>query len=79
MTDMNTYLSQKVREARGGQSYRQFAPKCGLSYTYLQRIEEGISARGKPISITLCTLAKLVQGGVEIDYEQLMAARMCEK
>ena len=74
MENKNKYLSQQVREARGSQSLRQFAEKCGVSPAYLQKIERGISTRGKPLSITLCTLAKLMRGGVEIDYERLMAS-----
>lgn len=73
MKDSNRYLSQKVREARGNRSLRQFSEKCGVSHAYLQKLEQGVSHRGLPICITLQTLDKLVQGGAEIDYEQLMA------
>ena len=77
MKNGSGYLSQKVREARGEQTLRQFAQKCGLSPAYIQKIERGIS-RGKPCSITVLTLARLVNSGVEIDYNQLMTASLSE-
>jgi len=64
-----------VREARGTQSVREFAKKCGISYAYLTKIEVGLN-RGKPLSITLSTLTKLVKAGIEIDYEELMEAEI---
>lgn len=73
----NRYLSQKLREARGGQSLRDFGQKCGISHAYLAKIEIGVS-RGNPVRITVRTLAKLVQGGVKIDYDYLIAASLYE-
>ena len=75
MDDESRYISQKVREARGSQSLRQFSQKCGISHAYLAKIERGIS-RGSPVHVTIYTLAKLVNAGVEIDYDQLMAASL---
>ena len=77
MTNGSGYLSQKVREARGEQTLREFAQKCGLSSAYVLKIEKGVS-RGKPISITVHTLAKLVDCGVEIDYNKLITASLRE-
>ena len=78
MTDESRYLSQKLKEARGKQSLRQFSQKCGISHAYLAKIERGLY-RGKPISVSVHTLAKLVNSGIEIDYEQLIAASLHEK
>ena len=65
------YISKKVKEARGGLSYREFAKKCGLSHAYLQRIETGLFG-SKPPSITLSTLCKLVHAGIITNPEQLI-------
>ena len=73
------YLSQMVREARGGQSLRVFAKECGISHSYLRKIEFGVSSRGKSLQVTLHTLAKLKRAGVKIDFEQLMASVLSEK
>ena len=70
------YLSQRVREARGDLSLREFAKRCGISAAYVQKIE-GASYK-KPKLISINTLAKLIRGGVKIDFEQLMAATMSE-
>ena len=75
MNSENSYLSQKVREARGKQSLREFGQKCGISHAYLAKIERGIS-RGTPVRITVHTLAKLVNGGVEIDYDYLISVSL---
>jgi len=78
MRNINSYLSQQVKEARGQESFRQFSVKCGISPTYLIQIE-GVSYRGKPISITLETLTKLIRAGVKIDYDKLVAASVPEE
>ena len=65
------YLSARVREARGELSFRKFSEICDISSAYIQKIESGIS-RGKSFSITLDTLARLVHGGVKIDYDLLI-------
>ena len=75
MNAENRYLSQKLREARGGQSFRDFSQKCGISHAYLANIERGTS-RGSPVRITIHTLAKLVQAGIKIDYDYLIAASL---
>lgn len=75
MITESTYLSQKVREARGSRSLRDFSQKCGLSHAYLEKIEKGIS-RGTPVRVTVHTLAKLINGGVEIDYDELIAVSL---
>ena len=72
-----SYVSQRVREVRGNQSLRDFSKKCGLSHAYLRKIEHGIS-RGKPLSITLSTLGKLMRAGVIKDYDRLIAAILSE-
>ena len=77
MNAENRYLSQKLREARGGQSLRDFSQKCGLSHAYLAKIERGVS-RGSPVRITVHTLAKLIQAGVKIDCNYLLAASLHE-
>ena len=75
MNAESRYLAQKVREARGSQSLREFGRKCGFSHAYIAKIERGTS-RGKPFSVPIHTLAKLVNSGVEIDYEQLISASL---
>ena len=78
MVTKNSYLSQRVRAARGKESLRDFSKKCGISHAFLRSIETGISNRGKPLNITIYTLAKLVNSGVEIDYGLLIEACLHE-
>jgi len=78
MITESIYLSQKVREARGSQSLRDFSQKCGISHAYLGKIEKG-SSRGAPVRVTVHTLAKLINSGVEIDCDQLIAISLNKK
>ena len=75
MNSESRYLSQKVKEARGCQSLRRFSQKCGLSHGYIAKIERGIN-KGSPVRITVHILAKLISGGVEIDFDYLIAASL---
>ena len=74
----NNYLSEKVREARGKLSFRQFSVKCRLSHAYIQRIECGVNSRDKPLCITIHTLAKLIRCGVKIDLDYMMSIAIAE-
>ena len=65
------YISKIVREVRGDLSLRNFSAKTGLSHAYLQRIEDSAS-KGRPISITLSTLSKLIHAGIITNPDQLM-------
>jgi len=78
MITESSYLSQQVKEARGNQSLRQFSQKCKISHAHLAKIERGLS-RGKPFSVSVHILAKLINSGVEIDYNYLISVSLKSK
>lgn len=81
----NNKLGNKIREARGDLSLRDFAKKCGISHTHLDSIEKGYDPRtGKPVKVSLDTIKKLSAGtGIPlhnlIDYDLNELIEISEK
>ena len=56
----NNILGERIREARGDLSLRDFAKICEISHTHLDSLEKGYDPRtGKKVSIGWDTLKKI--------------------
>lgn len=66
----NNILGNRIREARGDLSLREFAKKCDISHTHLDSLEKGADPRtGKEVSVGWETLRKLsIATGLSIHY-----------
>lgn len=57
-------LGNIIKEFRESNSYslREFSKICGISHTYIDKLEKGVDPRsGKPVEPTLDTLEKIAQ------------------
>lgn len=65
---MENKLGAFLKEQRGNMPLRQFASICGVSHSYIDKIEKGRDPRsGKPLSVTVDTL-RLISENLGIDY-----------
>ena len=67
-------LGEIIKEYRqeNSLSLREFSKKCGLSHTYIDKLEKGVDPRsGKPVEPTIDVLEK-VSSALSINLQELL-------